>query len=188
MGPLDRIVQAAGRCNREGKLLGFGKVVVFRPADGRQPRGPYKIGCDLAEAVLGRRRGDDLHDPDLYKEYFQRLFANADLDRNGIQELREDLDYPEVASRYRMIDETVPAIVSRPGSEAAFKRWQAGPSRAAWRGLQPYLVNFFPQQAREFVNDGYMEQVGKGLYRWLGRYDKVRGVMASAWDPADLIR
>jgi hypothetical protein len=33
-----------------------------------------------------------------------------------------------------------------------------------------------------------MEQVGKGLYRWLGRYDKVRGVMASAWDPADLIR
>jgi CRISPR-associated endonuclease/helicase Cas3 len=188
VGPLDRIVQAAGRCNREGRLPELGKVVVFHPADGRQPAGPYRIGCELARTILERRAGDDLHDPDTYREYFQRLFSCADLDKKQVQEAREALDFPEVARRYRMIEETVPVVVSHAGSETALERWRAKPSRAAWRGLQPYLVNFFHYEAKQFADDGYMEQVGEGLYRWLGRYDSTRGVAPGLLDPADLIQ
>ena len=53
VGPLDRIVQAAGRCNREGRLEA-GQVIVFNPTEGGVPRGAYRTGYDLADAMLHR--------------------------------------------------------------------------------------------------------------------------------------
>ena len=45
--PLDSIIQAAGRCNREGRLE-RGKIVVFRPPDDASPQGVYGSGRDIA--------------------------------------------------------------------------------------------------------------------------------------------
>ena len=42
IAPLDRIVQAAGRCNREGKRSQKGNVVIFDPSEGSIPTGNYE--------------------------------------------------------------------------------------------------------------------------------------------------
>ncbi|MGO9269499.1 MAG: CRISPR-associated helicase Cas3', partial [Terriglobia bacterium] len=54
MGPLDSIVQVAGRCNREGRLPDgqMGQMYVFRPVDHKLPSGIYRSACDQAAVTL----------------------------------------------------------------------------------------------------------------------------------------
>jgi CRISPR-associated endonuclease/helicase Cas3 len=188
IAPLDRIIQAAGRCNREDKGVEMGRVVIFEPESGGTPKGPYKIGLEQAKLLLSRFDPNELHRPELCREYFQRLFSGVKLDSKEIQQYREELDYPEVAQRYRLIEkDTVSAVVSYEDSEKRFQDWERNPCRETWRGLQPYLVNIYYHQAQTFIKDGLMVEISDSLYRWIGKYDKLRGINDRAFDPSDLI-
>jgi CRISPR-associated endonuclease/helicase Cas3 len=187
MGPLDRIVQVAGRCNRGGTRPVPGRVTIFKPRDGAMPRGTYSAATEMARYLLARDGADALYDPRLYAEYFERVFSNANLDAKGVQELRRALDFPETANRFRFIEPTVSVVVQYGEAEARLREWQFAPSRAAWRALQPYVVSLFFWQALGFEKEGFLELLDTGLYRWLGRYDRIRGTVPDAVDPSDLI-
>ena len=129
LGPLDSIVQVAGRCNREGKLekdgvLSYGTVHVFKPADHKLPRGVYSSASDQAAITLAT-----LGDPataaehlatssDIFSGYFQSLYqvVNTDHAKPGeatIQEDRSYLRYREVARKARVIEDSgTPVIIS----------------------------------------------------------------------------
>ncbi len=187
MGPLDRIVQAAGRCNREDELPNGGRVVVFRPREGRVPPGEYERAFDRSEIML--RQGVDLHNPAIFRTYFESLYRSSSTDKNNVQELRRKLNYPEVAYNSRLIDDdAIPVIVEY--DDEAKKiieriRRSGFLRRGDHRRLQPYVVGLKRWEFEE--NEWRTAPITDDVKLWTGKYDELRGVSAAAIDPADLI-
>jgi len=191
VGPLDRIIQAAGRCNREGRL-DVGHMVVFDPVAGGVPPGAYRTGFDLATAML--KRGFDLDDPQTYHRYFEQLFQAVELDARRIQPARERLDFPEVAQEFRLIpDDSVSVVVSPPAHQDRVEelldhvRRQANAPYRLVQQLQPYVVNIHSCLLPQYQRHGLVEQVAGRLWRWLGGYDPVRGLVVKGPDPESLV-
>lgn len=195
VGPLDRIVQAGGRCNREGRL-GEGRVIVFIPCEGGVPRGAYAAGLGNALSLLADPDAD-LNDPALYHTYFSRLYQTVNTDAKEIQERREVLDYPEVAARFRMVDTpTVPVLIrasslaiEREIIELWLERFIHGwcSPRIALRNLQPFIVTLYQSDLNQALRERFAVPLATGLYEWTGRYDERRGLIWDAADPADLV-
>lgn len=190
LGPLDRIVQAAGRCNREGKRPS-GRVVVFELDGGGSAQGPYKVGIEEARVLLKRRGPESLHRPEVYREYFGNLFAILPVDGKKLQPERVRLNYPKVAKEYRLIEgNTVPVVVPYEESFRHLNDWRQRPNRANWQRLQAYLVTIYAHEADRLQEEGSpLLSVTEGLYQWLGEYDDERhlGLAQVVLDPSDLI-
>ena len=64
--------------------------------------------------MLNRPRVD-LHSPDIFESYFRQLYQAVNTDKHSINELRQRLDFPEVAARFKLIeDASVPLVVRYP--------------------------------------------------------------------------
>jgi len=184
MAPLDSLIQAAGRCNREGRLA-EGRVVVFETEEGHMPPGYYRTGTGETRTVLAG--GVDLNAPDAGRPYYQRLYHDVSTDREGIQALRVGLDYAGVAERFRLIpDATVPvAVLDYAEGErvaALLERLERGygNAREHLRQLQPYLVNIYRSHVARLEQDRQLTAATEGLYRWTGTYHPIRGIVAAA--------
>ena len=121
LAPLDSIVQAAGRCNREGHLCDaegrsiFGRAVIFNPADEGSPPGSYRTGTQTAASMLDRLEPDSLAtDYELFAKYFSSLYSKLTEANTGdqIEKDRCGLRFKTVAKAARVIqDEGSPVIV-----------------------------------------------------------------------------
>lgn len=192
VGPLDRIVQAAGRCNREFRLgIGGGRVVLLTLIDGCAPQGHYARGLEIANQLLAEPDvSDRLSGTGIFEDYFIRLYRNVDLDAKKIDSLRSALNYPEVSRNYRFIEPTEQFVVASYDFaiiDPLITAHRFAPSRATWRSLQPYTVSLMKWEADKLA-EGNAEEISPRLWRWNGAYDRKthRGLRAE-YDPADLI-
>lgn len=203
LGPLDRIAQAAGRCNREGRLPDKGRVVVFRPEENSMPGGAYRTGTDVTETMLTEDLVD-LTDPTTFETYFRILFSVTDADERDIQQYREKRYYKEVADRFRIIDDdTFPMVV--PYTDAAIDALNAlrdaasipGKSlKRAFRDIQPFIVTCRSYERARFESAGLIEEIRSGLWEWVdaNSYDDRLGLIVPErggqagrrFDPIDL--
>jgi len=197
LGPLDRIVQAGGRCNREGRLgPEGGRVLVFEPAEPRFPDGPYHTGAQLARQVLTTSSPEALYSPETYRAYFRDLFRHTSLDAKHIQRLRAQLDFPKVACKFRLIeDDTAPVVVHYPPERervaSLVQELVQGPRppRQVLRELQPYMAEVRLSRLPGLEQAGLVRQVRPGLWEWLGTYDDRLGIggRRAGMDPQHLV-
>jgi CRISPR-associated endonuclease/helicase Cas3 len=163
LGGLDSLAQAAGRCNREGRIAEKGNVVFFR-AETSPPPGIPRKGLEIVEEML--RAGDiDLDDPAVYEDYFRKLYFACDQDPEGIQPLRRELSFQSIARKLRLIDDASTPVIVPYG--AAGERLDAlrrqGIDRLLLRALQPFVVNLFERDVSKLQNAGALEQVVDGV-------------------------
>lgn len=124
MAGLDSIVQAAGRCNREGRLCAAGQVHVFSFLDDGSSDVFHPLGlgagwlrqtADVTKDLI-KRHGGDLS-ADMVGEYFEELYAQEGglgLDAKGLYKSLCDaglpqtrflaLDFETYASKYQIIE------------------------------------------------------------------------------------
>ena len=174
-GPLDRIVQAGGRCNREGRLI-EGRVVVFVASDGSLPPGEYRTATHLSRNAL--RRGVDLHDPGVWSGYFRSLYQAVDTDEAHIQAMRLQLDYPEVACKFRLISDDQQDVIvgydNRARGLIARIKAEGELRRGDLKRLQPYTVGLYPKDFDKTQSD--REEIAEGVWAWTGQYDEKKGL------------
>ena len=168
---LDSIAQAAGRCNREGKLH-RGQLFIFEAAD-HPPRGWFQRTASVSEMAL--RGSNDPLGLGTVKAYFEKLYdvESDQLDSSGIMRLseagRRDLDFQfeTIASEFSVIDSALVSIVI-PWDDEAHELIQVAkyaPSRRVLRRLQPYIVQVYPNEFFALEQNGSVESMGgeKGM-------------------------
>jgi CRISPR-associated endonuclease/helicase Cas3 len=145
LGGMDSLAQAAGRCNREGKLElpGLGELHVFH-APTKPPPGVPQAALEVSKVLLAQRPDLNLFAPETYASYFRQLYSSRDLDKKKVQDARAAFNFENVASRFAIIEDDWSAPVVVPyGRAAVLVRLleRGGPSRRLLRALQRFAVN-----------------------------------------------
>ncbi|MBT3047414.1 MAG: CRISPR-associated endonuclease Cas3'' [Candidatus Thiodiazotropha sp. (ex Clathrolucina costata)] len=170
MAGLDSIAQAAGRCNREGRLDGLGEVRIFIP--------PSKTIGLMAKAEQAAREvlhgyTDDPLDPGLYRQYFENFYRRIDPDRKSIEQLLTPyggigIYFRTAAERFKLIDDgyQLPVFVAygEEGWKLIDQLQRLGPERWLMRRMQRLSVNISQRHHERLMKDGFIEEIHPGIY------------------------
>lgn len=112
LAPLDSIIQAAGRCNRNGRLQDLGKVVIFRPEDEGYPGNWYRNAAETVRRLCAVHP-IDIHDPEEIRRYYREIFSHLK-DKPALKDAIQRQDYHAVAQEYQIIEKQQSAQIIVP--------------------------------------------------------------------------
>lgn len=145
---LDSIAQAAGRCNREGRLSMPGRVKVFiSPSE--PPAGLLRQARDVTKLLIALEPEAPPLSPKRFDAFFRELYwtRRGQLDKKRICEMlgrntRLQFRFATAAADFQLIpDDDLPIVVPYGEGRAVLSRLRAaGPSRDIYRELQRHSV------------------------------------------------
>lgn len=165
---LDSILQAAGRCNREGKNAS-GNTHVFQ-FEGYIPRGTIASASDAMKSLLTISPEADWLSDETMRRYFDILYSKTpSFDSKGIVEMSEcpsAVQYESIGNEFRMIDETgINVIVNYLDSDSLIRRLKAaGPSKGIMKKLGQYSVPISVSMFEDLCRAGLIEEVWEGIF------------------------
>ncbi len=196
---LDSIIQAAGRCNREGKLRNTkgqpeqGRVFVFVPPT-KPPKGLLEKAFQVTASLLKGFDGD-IETPHVVHRYFEHLQAELrDFDAQKVLALLQDdadninIQFRTAALRFQMIEDRSFTLLVDYGHDKAeeekVKGWLSmldGMQETRWliRKLQPYSISLYHYQKEQLLHAGVIKETESGYYVIAGSgvYDKHLGFL-----------
>ncbi len=181
LGPLDSIIQTAGRCNREGRFPQPRPVIVFRPQNGGLPPGAYAIAATATEGFLDRHPDIPLDQPEAYAKYFAELYGllgRDSVEADPVFAASKAFDFPKAAETCRFISNDTRSVVVKwgGGEELIAKlRREKHLSPNEWRQLQRFSINLYGAEFAQARAKGYIAQALEDVWYWNSNYDSDLG-------------
>lgn len=179
MAPLESIIQAAGRCNREGKMDEKGKVYIFKLVDGGMPDKLYRSSSEFTLELL-QNDFNRLYDHDFYSDYYRKLVKlYVNVDKNKINDSRKSFNFETVAQSYRIIEKATESLFIHMYNEESDDLCKTISnkkflSREDYRRLQEYSIQVYQHFLTE--NASLFNVHVSGVKTWHGGYDKHTGI------------
>lgn len=163
---LDSILQAAGRCNREGKG-GVCTTYVFSLVK-EHPLPPGHIS-QTNNARLGMGKEHDWFSPEAMACYFKQLHSRtASFDTAHMQEMlyKPECEFEEAAKHFNLIDgQSTSVIVNWNGCMDLYNQLSShGPSYTLMKKLAQYSVNIRKRDFQQLQNIGAIEEPFENIY------------------------
>lgn len=184
---LDSIAQAAGRCNREGKLAEKGRMVVFVPPK-KTPPGILRKAAETTLSML-KTGLVDLLDHSVFEKFFADLYWKVNsLDSKGILVLLKPdsqecgIQFRTAAEKFHIIDDKAQkTILVRYGEGENFIGMlkSRGPERWLLRKLQRYSVNVYNRDFAKMLSQGAIEEIVPNVFAVTTniQYDEIIGLL-----------
>lgn len=163
---LDSILQAAGRCNREGKN-GICTTYVF--SLGKEHSLPPGFISQTNNARLNMVGKYDWFAPETMTAYFKQLHCRIDnFDRQQMQELlyKYACEFEEAANRFHLIDDqTIPVLINWRDSMNLYQRLLSeGPTYQLMKQMAQYCVNIRKLDFDKLNSIGAIEEPFESTY------------------------
>ena len=183
---LDSILQAAGRCNREGKRTCEESIVtIFKPE--KRPPSLFLQAISAAGRVL--RTYEDISSAEAISMYFKSLYqlrGENSFDHHKIlhQLERDTMPLESVAKLFHLIENDTRTIcIPIEEGKHLVERYQYGEvSRKLMRQLGQYSVSIYENHFKALYEAGDIEEIGKDFFvlKNLTLYNQTTGLSLNA--------
>lgn len=191
---LDSVLQAAGRCNREGRLPISTTHVFCLTREHQLPPGDISDANNARQALPA---DSDWFSPETMAKYFRQLYCRrSTFDEKGINKLvccnpqKDYIQFKTASENFHLIDDLSKTVIVKWGeSEALLENMGQRPDYEQVKRLSHYSVSVRPWELEKLKRFGVVKEMSNGLLvvTYASQYDPEVGLrFDNIWENENL--